>query len=100
VATSLYGLANVLASERKLAESETLYREALAIDRKRMGSEYPFLAVSLNRLVDVLMRERKFAEAEKVFGDFLTPSAERQPKSAGLLRSRGHVRARTGHWKV
>ena len=67
--------------------------------KKLLGSEHPNVAVSLNILVNVLLRERKFDEAEKVFDDFLTPSAESQPKSAGLLRSRGNVRARTGHWK-
>ena len=99
VANSLNGLAYVLSSQGKLTEAETLYREALAMQRKLLGIEHPDVAWSLNSLVDVLMRERKFDEAEQLLDDLLTPAAERQPKSAGLLRARGNLRARTGHWK-
>ena len=99
VAQSLEGVAYVLSAQGKFAEAETLYREALAMQKKLLGREHPNVVSSRNSLVDVLMRQRKFDEAELVFDDVLTPAAESQPKSAGLLRALGDLRARTGHWK-
>ena len=96
---SLQAEARALASQGKLAEAETRYREALAMQRKLLGNEHPDVANSRDDLVELLLRERKFDEAEQLFDDLLTPAAERQPKSAGLLSARGNLRARTGHWK-
>jgi tetratricopeptide (TPR) repeat protein len=89
----------VLSAQGKLAEAETLHREALAIASKRLGNEHPDTAKSLDELVDVLLSERKFDEAEQPFNGLLTPAFQSDPKSAALLRRRGNLRARTGHWK-
>ena len=45
------------------------------------------------------MRQSKYAEIEPLFSDVLTPAVMSQPQGAGLLRTRGDVRARNGQWK-
>jgi len=99
VALSLTSLAHVLDRQGKLAEAETMYREALAMGRKLLGDEHPDVAASFLNLLDMLTRERKFDESEQLFDDILTPAFQSQPESAGLLRARGNLRARTGLWK-
>jgi len=100
VASSLRTLARILAMQGKLAEAETLYREALAMQRKLRGNEDPAVAMAVNELVDVLLRERKFDEAEHLFNELYTPTFEIQPKNAWfVLSGRGDARARMGRWK-
>jgi tetratricopeptide (TPR) repeat protein len=103
VARSLGHMGDVLAAQGsgKLAEAEEYYREALAMRRKIFlgGNEQSDVAASLSSLVTVLQRQGKLAEAEQLLSEFLTPAVESEPRSAGLLRLRGNVRARTARWK-
>jgi tetratricopeptide (TPR) repeat protein len=64
VAQSLSNLGNVLYDQRKFAEAEAMYREALAMRKKLLGSENPQVADSLNNLGNVLYDQGKFVEAE------------------------------------
>ena len=57
MALSLDNLADVLQAQGKLAEAETMYREALAMRRKLLGNEHPDVAISLINLADVLRKQ-------------------------------------------
>jgi tetratricopeptide (TPR) repeat protein len=76
VAMTLQNLAGVLQSEGKLAEAETLSREAMAMRRKLLGSEHPDLAASLNSLASVLQDLGKLPEAEALFREALAMRAK------------------------
>jgi serine/threonine protein kinase/tetratricopeptide (TPR) repeat protein len=99
VAKYLSGLGSFLRGQGRLAEAEKMYREALAMRRKLLGDEHPDVARSLTNLASLLQKQGKLAEAEQIFTEYLTPAAQNQFRSAGLLRSRGNVRARTARWK-
>ena len=43
-----------------------MYRDSLAMRKKRLGAEHPDVAMSLNNLADVLISEDKTADAEAV----------------------------------
>jgi len=65
VATSLAGLANVLARQGFLPEAERSYRQSIRVHEAAYGtSEHPSLAVSLHGLATVLSRQGKYEEAE------------------------------------
>ena len=59
----LSGLALTLRKEDKLAESEAMYREALAISRRVEGDPSVGVAGTLNNLAVVLYVERELPEA-------------------------------------
>jgi len=99
VALALVGLARVLRLEGKLSEAETTGREVVNLYKKLPDIDQTPAIWSRNDLGQVLMREGKFDEAEQLLNDVLTPAGETQPKNAGLLRERGELRARMGHWK-
>jgi hypothetical protein len=56
-------LAGTLQDRGSFAEAETMYREALAMRKKRLGTEHPDVTMSLNNLADVLNCEDKTADA-------------------------------------
>jgi tetratricopeptide (TPR) repeat protein len=97
VAASLHNLALVLYYQGRLAEAETMSRQALEIGKKTMSKD-PRLGDLYGALADVLSREHKYDEAEQVFSD-LTPAVGSQPQGAVLLSAHGDFRARTGCWK-
>src|SRR5262249_14880466 len=47
-----------------LAEAEPLYRRALAIDERVLGSDHPNVAIDLNNLAQLLLNTNRLAEAE------------------------------------
>ncbi len=49
------------------AEAEPLYRRALAIREKTLGSDHPDVATSLNNLAALLYAQGKYAEAEPLY---------------------------------
>ncbi len=58
-ATSLSNLGNVLYLQGKYPESEAVYRRALAMREKLLGSDHPDVATSLNNLANVLQELNK-----------------------------------------
>jgi tetratricopeptide (TPR) repeat protein len=91
VAKALVYLADVLNDERQLGEAEVMAREALAIQKKRSGTTRPTEGAS-SLLVEILLSQGKYAQAEEALGD---PG---QPPDVRVLRTRGKLRARMGHW--
>jgi tetratricopeptide (TPR) repeat protein len=69
---SLNGLGFVLTRQKKLAEAEAAYRDALTLERKLTdGRENLELASSLNGLAGVLENQCKLQEAEAMFREAL-----------------------------
>jgi tetratricopeptide (TPR) repeat protein len=64
VARCLNNLATVVAARGRLAEAEDLFREAIAIKRRTLGSDHPEVANSLSGLASALLGQGKLAEAE------------------------------------
>src|SRR6185312_303230 len=62
--TRLGNLASLLYKMRRFTEAESLLREALTIDERRLGSTDPKVATGLNNLAAVLMDTYRLAEAE------------------------------------
>ena len=99
VAHSLDTLGGVLADKGDQSGAEAIFREALAIRRNWAANEDAALAESLSGLMDVLLLQHKYAETEPLFEEVWPARSGTQPESARLLRVRGVVRARTGHWR-
>ena len=51
----------------RLAEAEPLYRQALAIDEKTIGTGHPSYAIHLNNLAGLLRDTGRLAEAEPLY---------------------------------
>ena len=66
-AVALYNLATMLRYANRLAEAETLYRRALAIDEAIYGADHPQTATDLNRLAQLLQATNRLNEAETIF---------------------------------
>jgi len=62
----LYNFAALLFEEGRLADAETLYREAFAIQTRTLGPEHPRTLISKSELSDVLFKEGHVHEAEKL----------------------------------
>ena len=60
-----------LSEQGKLAEAETLFREALAMQKKLLTSEHPDVARSLDGIASVFYSEQNFAEAETLYREAL-----------------------------
>ncbi len=90
--------AMALANQGKLNEAESLYRQALALNRNLWANEPTKWESNLSHLMDVLRQQGKLDDAERVLNDILTPSFVAQPQSAGVLRVRGDFLARRGRW--
>jgi tetratricopeptide (TPR) repeat protein len=45
------------------------------------------------------VREHRYGAVEKLFNDILPAAAESLPHAVGILRARGHFRARRGHFR-
>ncbi len=71
VAASLNDLATVFRHQHKLAEAETLTREALAIRQKLFGNDSLEVAATLHNLSIVLGDEGKLAESEAIAREML-----------------------------
>ena len=63
-AAALNNLALTYKKLARYAETEPLYREAIAVDEKVLGKEHPDLATGYNNLASVLTEQARFAEAE------------------------------------
>ena len=59
----LNNLAGLLKAEGKYAEAEPLYRRALGIDEKALGSEHPYTALDLSNLALLLDAKGDYAGA-------------------------------------
>jgi len=77
VAASLEGVALVLQEQGKWTEAETLQREALAIRRKRLGSEHPDVAPLLADSTRTLLHEEKFVKAEALAREYVAVFEQR-----------------------
>ena len=64
---ALNNLAELLQATNRLAEAEPLYRRALAILEKSLGSDHPNVATALNNLALLLQATNRLAEAEPLY---------------------------------
>ena len=58
---------NCCTATNRLAEAEPLYRRALAILEKSLGSDHPNVATALNNLALLLQATNRLAEAEPLY---------------------------------
>jgi CHAT domain-containing protein/Tfp pilus assembly protein PilF len=72
VATGLNNLADLYRSEGRLAEAEPLFKRALEIIEKALGSDHPSLSMGLNNLGELYRSEGRYAEAELLYKRALT----------------------------
>jgi tetratricopeptide (TPR) repeat protein len=63
----LNNLALSLTDEGDYAAAEPLYRRALAIDEKALGSDHPDVAIDLNNLAELLRDKGDYADAELLY---------------------------------
>ncbi len=99
MASTLELLGFALMNQGKLAEAEPAFREALAIQKKLLGTEHPDVAKSVNNLASLLQSLGKLAEARLVLSEVPGQAPDNDAGSVGSLSSRGDMRARAGRWK-
>src|SRR5689334_2314447 len=54
-------------NQGKYIEAEPLYKQALAIHEKVLGSDHPDMAISLNNLAELYRSQGKYIEAEPLY---------------------------------
>jgi serine/threonine protein kinase/tetratricopeptide (TPR) repeat protein len=93
-------LADFLRQQGKLAEAEATLREAVSIQRQRLGNEHPNMPVLLEKLANVLGEEKKLEESGVLLREALTlrrkTNGDQDPEVAkwykelsDMLRSQG-----------
>src|SRR5262249_23683389 len=85
-------------SEGKLAESEQVHRQALAVWGKPEENETPPVS-EWKSLTRILIAQRKFGGAEQLLNEALTPAFVRQPSSAKALDLHADLFGRHGQWQ-
>jgi tetratricopeptide (TPR) repeat protein len=95
---TLHSLAGTLQADGKLAESEKMRREALALWRRRGESEYPQALYELGGLAHVLLAQKKLEEAQQVLDEAISPELAQKPVSSDLLSLRAGIEGRRGEW--
>jgi serine/threonine protein kinase len=76
---ALYSRGNVFFDQGNFAEAEACFRQAVAIRRKRSGSQD--LEVALSSLATTLRRQQRFAEAEPLYRECLASRETNCPKA-------------------
>jgi tetratricopeptide (TPR) repeat protein len=66
LAETLNNLGNLLASQRRWKEAETLLREAISTWEKMLGPEHPSVAAGLGNLAALLQSRNRYDEAERL----------------------------------
>jgi tetratricopeptide (TPR) repeat protein len=67
-------LGRIYKSHGEFAAAETLYRQAVVFDRRRLGPENRITLIDLSELAAALEHEGKNAEAERIQRDLLEPT--------------------------
>lgn len=67
VAVNLSNLGALRQAKGDAPEAERLYRRALAIKERLLGSEHPDVAVTLNNLAVLFTSQVRYAEAEPLY---------------------------------
>jgi len=96
---SLHSLAMTLEEDGKLAQSEQMHREALAVWRKRDESDYPQALAELSGLAHVLMSQKRLGDAQHELDAGLGPALIRTPLSADLLTLKADIEGHQGRWQ-
>jgi tetratricopeptide (TPR) repeat protein len=65
LAVSLNNLGMLLQEKRDLQQAEAMFQEALAIDRRRLCSEHPEVAIKLVNLARIFSDQGRFESAER-----------------------------------
>jgi tetratricopeptide (TPR) repeat protein len=93
-------LADILLSENRYQEAESLLREIVESDRRALGPEHPNTLNAENSLANTLMEEGKYPEAEalyrQVFATEQRVLAKNHPDTAVTLYNLGCVAAHQG----
>ena len=95
----LHHLAEVLRKRQKLPEARTLSTEAVAMYERHPAWSQDERNHAGQVLAEVLKQLGTLTEAEHVLDESLRTTTLNQSQNARLLRSRGNLRARMGHWK-
>lgn len=72
VAAAMNNLAEHYRSQKKYAEAESLYKQALIIWEKSYGSEHPYVAAVLSNMALLYKTQKRYAEAEPLYKRALT----------------------------
>ena len=66
MATDLNNLAELYRAQGRYAEAEPLYQRSLAIRKKALGPEHPYVAQTLENYAALLRQTERADEAERV----------------------------------
>jgi len=78
-AGALNNLAVTLGSRQEYAEAEAMHREALAMDRKLVGTEHPKVAIGLGNLAATLTEQMGYERVLVFAGEPLPEGVEPVP---------------------
>ena len=83
----------------RLKEAMPLYEETFNSRMTKLGIGNQDTLSTLEALASAYVRAGRIREAIRVYSHVLTPAFTNQPNSAGLLRHRAELFARSGGWK-
>ena len=88
LAVSLNNVGFLLQEKRELQPAEAMFREALAIDRRRLGNEHPEIAIKLVNLSRILVDQGKLEPAEEAAREAVAHPAQGARKRSSGARQR------------
>jgi tetratricopeptide (TPR) repeat protein len=90
-----YGL--ILQEQKKPAEAESCFREALSFRQKIWPGDPNKWNVQINRLSDALTQQGKYSDIDRLFADLAASFPSNSPAAMDLLKLRAKIQSRTGH---
>src|SRR6516165_4578895 len=78
VASALNNLASLYKEEARYADTEPLYKRALAIRENALGPDHPDVAQSLNNLAELYSAQGRHADAEPLYKRALASAPEQK----------------------
>jgi tetratricopeptide (TPR) repeat protein len=96
---SMNNLALTYEDAGRLAEAVPLFEEELNLQKAKLGPDHPDTLITMRWLAYAYQDAGRSADADRVFSAVLTPAFMSQPKSSGVLRTRGEFHARFGRWE-
>ena len=95
----MHNLARAYDQAGRLDEALPLFEETLKLEKSKLGPEHPDTLSALEALASAYSHAGRMREAIRFYNEVLTPAFMSQSNSAGLLRHRAELFARSGQWK-
>jgi len=92
-------IANLYHAAGRRDEAFKLREQTLELRKAKLGPDHPDTLKSMDGLVDAYVKAKRHHDAETLLKKLSISTMTNKPQQLALLRTRGNIHARLGHWK-